>query len=132
MKVDALFQDCGRLENHTTARRNGCRLPGLGIAAHALRFLANDERPEGRELDRFAALKAAHNFLEYELDNGRSLRAREHGRPVNRIIQMLARNGFSCHRHVSLCKTEKPVDVGLHPFTLVSGPFCRPIANLKC
>jgi len=59
-----------------------------------LRFLANDERPEGREFDRFAALKAAHDFLEDEFDNGRSLRAREPGRPVNRIIQMLARNGF--------------------------------------
>jgi hypothetical protein len=63
-KVDALFQDCGRLENHSTARRNGCGLSGLGVATHALRFLANDERAEGREFDRFAALKATQDFLE--------------------------------------------------------------------
>ena len=62
------LEDGRRLEHDYATRRDGRSLTSLGIAAHALAFLAHDKQAERRQLYRFATLQAVCDFLEHELN----------------------------------------------------------------
>src|SRR6516225_2730397 len=70
-RIDPLFEDRRRLEDHHPPRGDRHFLAGLGITADTLAFFAHHERAERRQLHRFATLETIGYFLEHKFDKGR-------------------------------------------------------------
>jgi len=84
--VDPLLKDSGRLEHENATGRDRRFLTGPGIAAHTLAFLAHHKRAERRELHRFAALQAVHDFFEHEFNECRAFGSQQADLLIDRLI----------------------------------------------
>jgi hypothetical protein len=86
-----LLEDGRRLEHDYATRRDGRFLTSLGIAAHALAFLAHDKQAERRQLYRFATLQAVRDFVEHELNEFGGFDSRQAGLLTDRASHKSAR-----------------------------------------
>src|SRR5882724_640206 len=105
IRVDALLEDCRRLEHHHAPRRDRHFLAGLRVSPNALPLLAHDERAERRQFHGFAPLEAIRDFLQYHFYESRRLGSRQPDFLVHGLAEVRPRHRLARHRLTPLSAT---------------------------